>query len=108
MIEWSHPAVIGLIIGIPSFILGWLGYKRAVKVDKSVENASVIAAQTGSVAQIITGLNSVIDNLQEDNKIWRDNFKELSLKLTEVIKERDQIQKDYNALAKKFGINNTT
>lgn len=105
MIEWSHPAIVGLLIGIPSFILGWLGYKRAVKVDRSVENAAVIAAQTGTVAQVIAGLNLLIENLQEDNKAWRENFKELSIKLAEVIKERDQIQKEYNAVAKKYGLN---
>lgn len=106
MLGWENPAVVGLIIGIPTFILGWLGYRRAVRVDKSTENAAVVAVQTGSVGQVISGLNDLIESLQEDNKIWRDNFKELSLKLAEVIKERDQIQKEYNAIAKKYGINN--
>lgn len=106
MLGWDNPAVVGLIIGIPTFILGWLGYRRAVRVDKSTENAAVVAAQTGSVGQVISGLNDLIESLQEDNKIWRENFKELSLKLAEVIRERDQIQKDYNAIAKKYGINN--
>lgn len=120
MIDWSHPAIIGLTIGIPSFILGWLGYRRAIKVDKSVENAALIAAQTGSAGQVIAGLNTLIENLQEDNKGLRNDIKELreefkgmSLKLTEVIKERDQIRrecdqirKDYNVLAKKYGITN--
>lgn len=106
MLGWENPAVVGLIIGIPAFILGYLGYRRAVKVDKSTDNAAVVAAQTGSVGQVISGLNDLIESLQEDNKIWRENFKELSLKLAEVIRERDQIQKDYNAIAKKYGINN--
>lgn len=108
MLDWSHPAVVGLLIGIPSFLLGWLGYRRAVKVDKATENSAVIATQTGSVGQVIAGLNGLIENLQEDNQVWRENFKELSLKLAEVIKERDQIQKDYNALVKKYGLGHTT
>lgn len=102
--DWS-PAIIGLVIGVPSFIIGILGYRRANKIDKATETAAMIAAQTGSVSQVITGLNTLIENLQEDNKAWRDNFRELSLRLAEVIKERDQLQKAYDALAKKYGIN---
>lgn len=104
MSGWENPAVVGLLIGIPSFILGWLGYKRAVKVDRATENTAAIAAQSGEVSQVIAGLNILIENLQEDNKTWRENFKELSVKLAEVIKERDQLQKDYNAIAKKYGV----
>lgn len=106
MIDWSHPLIVGLGIGIPSFILGLLGYRRAVKVDKSVANAAVIAAQTGSVGQVIAGLNQLIENLQEDNKVWRENFRELTVRIAVVIKERDQIKKDYDAIAKKYGVTN--
>lgn len=102
--DWS-PAIIGLVIGVPSFIIGILGYRRATKIDKATEKAAVIAAQTGSVGQVIAGLNTLIENLQEDNKAWRDNFKELSIKLAEVVKERDMIQKELNLLKKKYDIN---
>lgn len=105
MIDWTNPAIIGLVIGVPSFILGVLGYRRAVKVDKATNTAAMIAAQSGTTAQIIAGLNVLIENLQEDNKTWRENFKELSLKLAEVVKERDQLQKDYDAIVKKHNIN---
>lgn len=101
--DWS-PAIIGLIIGVPSFIIGILGYRRANKIDKATENAAMIAAQTGSVSQVIAGLNALIENLQEDNKAWRDNFRELTATLAEVVKERDQLQKDYNAIVKKYGL----
>lgn len=106
MSGWENPAVVGLIIGIPTFILGWLGYRRAIKVDKSAENAAVIAAQTGSVGQVIAGLNQLIENLQDDNKVWRESFKEISVKLAEVIGERDDLQKECDALKKKYNISN--
>lgn len=102
--DWS-PAIIGLVIGVPSFIIGILGYRRATKIDKATENAAVIAAQTGSVGQVIAGLNDIIDNLQDDNKIWRESFKEISVKLGEVIGERDLLQKELDALKKKYHIN---
>lgn len=96
--------IIGIVATISGIFIAWIGVRRSFKVDKATENAAVVAAQTGSVGQVIAGLNTLIENLQEDNKIWRENFKELSLKLSEVIKERDQIQKDYETLAKKYGI----
>lgn len=102
MIDWSHP----LVVGIPGFLFAGIGLWLAFRKDKSTESAAVIAAQTGSVAQVIAGLNKLIENLQDDNKVYRENFKELTVKLVEVIKERDQIQKDYNALAKKYGVAN--
>lgn len=106
MSGWENPAVAGLIIGIPASILGWLGYRRAVRIDKSTENAAIIAAQTGSIGQVITGLNQIIDNLQDDNKVWRESFKEISIKLAAVIEERDLLQKECAALKKKYGITN--
>lgn len=101
--DWS-PTITGLVIGIPAFIIGILGYRRATRIDKHTENAAVIAAQTGSVGQVITGLNQLIENLQDDNRVWRESFKEISVKLGEVIGERDLLQKELDALKKKYDI----
>lgn len=74
-------------------------------VDKATERSAVIAAQTGSVGQVIEGLNQIIDNLQDDNKIWRESFKDISLKLAEITKERDALQSELYTLKKKYNIN---
>lgn len=100
--DWS-PAVIGLIIGIPSFIIGILGYRRASKVDKSTETSAVIAAQTGMQGQIIGGLNQWIDNLQDDNKSFREDLKLLTQRLTDCSKENEELKKEMSRLYRKYG-----
>lgn len=102
--DWS-PAIIGLIIGVPSFIIGILGYRRATKIDKATENAAVIAAQTGMQGQIIDGLNQWIDNLQDDNKSFREDLKHLTQRLTDCSKENEAIKKEMSRLYRKYGEN---
>lgn len=111
--------IIGIVSTISGILIVWLGVIRSARVDKATERSAIIAAQTGSVGQVIEGLNQIIDNLQDDNKIgreevrtWRKNFSELSIKLAECAKERDQykserdvLQVELAALKKKYNIN---
>jgi len=91
---------LGVIVGA---ILGILGYRRAKKVDKVVENSAIVEAQTGAMGQVITGLNLIIDSLREDNIGWRELVKEMrvtvnemALRLEKVVADRDEIRKQLN------------
>jgi len=65
------PVVIGLLIGLPSAVLGYLAYRRGTRSDKAAAQATISIAQSGSVSQIIDGLNKLVDALQDDNAALR-------------------------------------
>jgi regulator of replication initiation timing len=94
MLDWNNPAVIGLVVAIPSFILGYLGYRRSVKVDKTTDQSRVASSQVGAVGQVIDGLNQLIDNLQEDNKLLRLSVRELRDKLDRITEDHLTLIKD--------------
>lgn len=97
--------IIGVVSTISGILIAWLGLRRSSMVDKATERSAIIAAQTGSVGQVIEGLNQIIDNLQDDNKIWRESFKDISIKLAEITKERDLLKNELYSLKKKYNIN---
>lgn len=68
---------LGIISGIA---LGWATYTRSRTVDTKAQT-------TGEIGSIITGLNSLIDQLQKDNSVLRSTVEGLT-KLVEVLRER--------------------
>lgn len=90
-LDWNNPAVIGLIIAIPSFILGYLGYRRAIRVDKITEQSGVAMSQHGAISQVVEGLNSLISVLQQDNEILRKGIENLQDKLDKITVEQIEL-----------------
>lgn len=64
---WSHPAVVGLLVGFPSVLLGYLIYRRSVRADEVAAQAGIASTQATSIGQVVDGLNKIIENLREDN-----------------------------------------
>jgi len=70
-------------------VLAWLGYRNATRADRE-------AKHEGQIGSIIAGLNSLIDQLQEDNAALRgfivtleerlNNVKEVLEKLREQVR----------------------
>lgn len=102
----NNPAIIGLIVAIPSFLLGLLAYKRSVHVDEVTEQSGIVTSQSGAVQQVIDGLNKIVANLQEDNKLLREQLVNFGTKFAELVAERDGLKRDMAALSKKYGVNN--
>lgn len=102
----NNPAIVGFIVAIPSFILGYLAYRQSKHVDKVTEQSGIVTSQAGAVQQVIDGLNKLVFNLQEDNKLLRANLTDLGAKLSELVAERDSLKRDMADLSKKYGINN--
>lgn len=100
----DNPAIIGLIVAIPSFTLGYLGYRRSVKVDKAAEKSGEASASTAAVGQVIQGLNSLIDSLQEDNALLRESVAGLSIRLKQVTDEHEQLKRQVMSLKKKYAV----
>lgn len=94
----NNPFVVALVTGIPSFILGMLLYRRSVKVDKATEQAMVISARTAGIEQVISGLNLLNDNLQDDNRELRMVISECGIKLQKVVNERDAVLEELHNL----------
>lgn len=101
----TEQAIYGLLIGLPSFLLGYLAYRRARKVDAVAAQSGVITESRAGTAQIIEGLNLLIDQLQDDNKTFRDDIKYLTLRLDAISKERDELRQQLTRLQRKYGDN---
>lgn len=101
---FSNPIVEAIIVAIPSFTLGFLIYRHSIKVDKVTEQSGIVSAQTAGVNQVITGLNSLIDNLQIDNKTLRESLTSLSLRLKEITDDNKALKLEIDALNKTYGV----
>lgn len=92
---WQHPAVIGLLIGLPSSALGYLVYRRSRDVDKVAEQAGIATGQRESIGQVVDGLNKIITALQQDNALLREEVvagrKDIAACLHNVTELRKQV-----------------
>lgn len=70
-------ALIGIVTLVISLIIPFLLYLRSRKVDKVAEQAGVSASSQAGTAQIIEGLNAMLENQQEETNLWRADFKDL-------------------------------
>lgn len=86
-------------------ILAYLAYRRSVRVDAISAQSGIVDATRAGTAQIIEGLNNLIDNLQEDNKAFREDLKYCSARLDGLIAERDGLKRELFRLRRKYGEN---
>lgn len=102
--DWGE-VVRALIIGIPSFLLGYLLYRQSKKKDAVSEESGIASNNRAGTLQIFEGLKEQIDNLQEDNKTLRDENKYLVARLDVIAKELDALKVELARLRRKFGEN---
>lgn len=98
----DNPAITALVVSIPSFILGYLAYRQSRKVDRATEISGVASANVSAVNQVIDGLNRLIDNLQEDNKLLREGLSNLNIRLQESLIEREKLRAEITVLQDKY------
>lgn len=96
--EFDIASLVTLLSVILTFVLGYFGYKRSKAADKVAEKA-------GAVEQIVNGLNSLIDQLQEDNHVLRENVKDLRDALQKVTNERDNLKQELQDLKRQYSTN---
>lgn len=92
--------------GVGGFILSALALRRSMKVDAISAQSGAANASREGTAQIITGLNLIISQYQEDNKNFREDAKWLTSRLDAVIKERDELRLELAQIRKKYGDTN--
>lgn len=101
---FENPAIIALVAAIPSVALGYLVYRQSKKTDKITEQSSAASSQATAVDQVIQGLNKLIDNIQEDNKLLRENVDELRVRLKETMEENHNLQEEVRDLHIKYDV----
>lgn len=115
--SWESGAV---AVGGPAavVIVGYLTHKRSLRVDKITEQSGVTTESRAGTAQIIEGLNQLIDNVQEDNQGFRDDLRACAARLDEVTRymsqriedvtrERDELTRKLNRMYRKHGNGDT-
>lgn len=80
---WTNPILVGLLVGIPTSVFGWLAYRRAEALDEAAAEAAALAARGDAVQRVIDGLDLIIRNLRVDNKDERDKVAALRVRLAE-------------------------
>lgn len=79
-------------------ILGIMAYRRGVIADQKAAISESRNTSIASVAQIIQGLESLSDSLQEDNRVLRENIRECASKLEQAMAEKNDLLKEISKL----------
>lgn len=112
MTFWENPITIGILIGAPSAVLGYLGYLQSKKVDKRSEESGIASGKAEAIAQsidglnkVIVGLNSLVTALQADKQADAADIKYLKDQVVVTTGQRDTLQKELNRMYRKYGEN---
>jgi predicted ATP-grasp superfamily ATP-dependent carboligase len=90
---WTNPIIVGLIVGIPTSLLGYKAYRRAEALDKAAAQAATIAASGDAVQRVIDGLDHMVNNLQVDNREVRARASDLGERLKECRVAYDELKR---------------
>lgn len=94
-----------ILIGLPATALGLLAYRRSRKVDAVAEQSGIVTESRAGTQQVIEGLNHIIDNLQEDNKSFRQDIRYLTERLDQRDRDHDVCRKQLVLLQRRYGDN---
>lgn len=78
---YENPAIVGLIIAVPSAVLGYLGFRRSQAVDESTKQAGIATGQSIWMGQV-----------QDDNKTLRDEVRELRQTVASIQARLDAVE----------------
>lgn len=113
-----------VLIGLPSVLIAYWGYRRSKKVDAVAAQSGVATETRAGVEQVIDALNELNDKLQADNRNFRETVQLqvkrvsdleldnracwektqlLTLRIDVLEKERDALQRTLDRLIAKYG-----
>jgi len=96
-------AILALLTIIPSFALGYLAYRRSLKVDAVSEKSGIASDTRAGVAQTLDTLSNLADQFQEDNRDLREELKQLAARFGMLLVERDALKREVARLRRKYG-----
>lgn len=85
-------ALVGVLGGV---VLGVLGYRRSRQVDATSAQAGMVTEARAGTAQIIGGLNALLDQVQEDNQDFRTELRHCAARVLAVEAERDACRREF-------------
>lgn len=95
--------VVALVGGSVSLTAAVMGYRRSKVVDATSAQSGAANNHRAGTAQILEGLNDLIDQLQENNETIRSDIKDLAARLQVVTAERDALRIEVARLRRKYG-----
>lgn len=95
--------VLGLIT---TAVVAFGVYRRGRKADAVTEQSGLAGNNRAGTAQIIDGLNQLVDQLQDDYKEARFDIKALVIRLDGITKERDDLRLELARLRHRYGDTN--
>lgn len=98
----DHPVFIGVLVGLPSAMLGYLGYRQARKNDAVAAQAGIATAESGTISQVIEGQNKLVANLQTDNAVLRTTLDAVNTRLTQVLTYCEELKVQVAELSKRL------
>lgn len=104
----GSPALVLLFVGIPGTILGILGYRRAVRADRTATVDAATTAAGETTRRIINGLNILLDNVQKDNDFLRKQQERDRVELTRVREKLTVVEEDCKGIRAELAALNAT
>lgn len=95
--------LVAAMAAIPAAVLGVLAYRRSIKVDQVSAQSGMASDHRAGTAQVIEGLNQLIDQYQESVKESREIMAVLEVRIVTVTAERDALRLEVARLRRKYG-----
>lgn len=92
-----------LVVAVPSTTIGVMAYLRSKKVDATSAQSGAANDTRAGTAQIIEGLNKLIDQLQEGASTFREDIQWLTARLDAVMKENETLKTEIVRYKHKYG-----
>lgn len=97
----TQQLLIALAAGVPSFLLGFLTYRRSRKADAITEQSGVADNTRAGIAQAIEALNLVTANLREDNKVLREHERYMTARHEKAIAHCEETTRQLDHMRRK-------
>lgn len=98
------PIAVAVVAAFPAY----LAYRRSRTVDQISAASGIAADGRAGVAQVISALESLNDQLQEDNAVFREQLKHQAERFERCWQEREELKRELARLRRKYGDNGDT
>lgn len=102
------PALAGLLTAAGGVGIAYLAHRAGRRKDRVTEQSGVVTQDRAGTAQIIEGLNLLIDQLQEDYARIREDLQRCAARLDPIATRLEEALREIARLRHKYGENGGT